>query len=71
MLPFLFNLLLALGSPLLDSVAGMLAGGAALPLSRVVVRGAILFVINEAIVHGACLAMGRRLAPARTCISSC
>ena len=64
-LPFLFNLLLALGSPLLDSVAGMLAGGAALPLTRVVARGAILFVINEAIVHGACLAMGRRLAPGK------
>ena len=64
-LPFLFNLLLALGSPLLDSVAGMLAGGAALPLARVVLRGAILFVVNEAIVHGACLAMGRRLAPGK------
>ena len=38
-LPFLFNLLLALGSPLLDRVAGMLAGGAALPLARVLLRG--------------------------------
>ena len=63
LLPFLFNLLLALGSPLLDRVAGMIAGGAALPLARIMLRGAILFVVNEAIVYGACLAMGRRLAP--------
>ena len=63
LLPFLFNLLLALGSPLLDHLAAMIAGGAALPLARILLRGAILFVVNEAIVHGACLAMGRRLAP--------
>ncbi len=63
LLPFLFNLLLGLGSPLLDRAAAALLSGSALPMSRVILRGAILFVINEAIVHGACLAMGRRLGP--------
>ncbi|WP_294533630.1 glycosyl transferase family 36 [uncultured Rhodoblastus sp.] len=63
LLPFLFNLLLALGSPLLERAAAALFGGQALPLARVVLRGALLFVVNEAIVHGACVAMGRRLGP--------
>jgi cyclic beta-1,2-glucan synthetase len=63
LLPFVFNLLLGLGSPLLDRAAATLFGGSALPLARVILRGAILFVFNEALVHGACLAMGRRLGP--------
>lgn len=61
-LPFVFNLLLGLGSPLLDRAAGALAFGAPLPLARVFVRGLVLFVVNEAVVYGACLAMGRRMA---------
>ncbi len=60
LLPFMFNLLLALGSPLLDRVAAALAGDGAAPFARILLRGAVLFVVNEAIVHGACLAMGRR-----------
>jgi cyclic beta-1,2-glucan synthetase len=64
-LPFVFNLLLALGSPLLERAAFSLGGEFGLPLARVVLRGAILFVVNEAVVYGACIAMGRRLAPDR------
>jgi cyclic beta-1,2-glucan synthetase len=60
-LPFLFNLLLGLGSPLFDRAAGAFAP-IPLAVTRVLLRGLALFIVNEAIVHGACLAMGRRAA---------
>jgi len=57
-LPFVFNLLLALGSPLFDAAAAALPLPA--PFALAGLRGAALFVVNEAFVLGACLAMGRR-----------
>ncbi|MBB4198398.1 hypothetical protein CCR94_22405 [Rhodoblastus sphagnicola] len=58
-LPFVFNLLLALGSPLFDAAARAFEP---LPASfaLAILRGLALFVVNEAFVLGAGLAMGRR-----------
>ena len=57
-LPFMFNLLLALGSPVFDQAAALapLPG----PVALAVLRGVAVFAVNEAVALGACLAMGRR-----------
>ena len=63
LLPFLFSLLLALGSPVAADI-----GGAALPglnapeeVKLAIGRSLILFLLNEAVVVGAPLALGRFL----------
>ena len=58
-LPFVFNLLLALGSPLFDRAAAALAP-IPLPIGLAALRGLALFGFNEATAFGACIALGRR-----------
>ena len=59
-LPFLFNLLFVLGAPLLDRLAADLPLPGA--IAKFLLRGALLFVVNEAVIYGACVAEGRRAA---------
>ena len=62
-LPFLFSLLIALGSPVGAEIGRMaLLGGDAPELARVIAgRVFVLFLLNEAVVVGAPLALGRFL----------
>ena len=59
-MPFIFNLLLGIGSPLLDRTALALGGAATLPLTQMILRAAIVFILNEAVVWGASLAVGHK-----------
>jgi len=56
--PVVFNLLLSLGSPVFDRAAASTA--LPQPLALAVLRGFALFAVNELVVLGAGLAMGRR-----------
>jgi len=62
-LPFLFTLLLALGSPPITELGGLLLLGFDAPqtVKAVVGRAVVLFLFNEAVVVGAPLALGRFL----------
>ncbi|WP_159731170.1 glycosyl transferase family 36 [Methylosinus sp. Ce-a6] len=62
-LPFLFCLLIALGSPTIGELGGLLFLGLAVPETAraIAARGVILFLLNEAVIVGAPLALGRYL----------
>ena len=62
-LPFLFSLVVALGAPPLAQIGGVLLLGvdAPTPVKQVVGRTLVLFLLNEAIVVGAPMALGRYL----------
>jgi cyclic beta-1,2-glucan synthetase len=63
LLPFLFSLALALGSPPIETIGAIVLFGAEAPeLLRVTIgRAFVLFVLNEAVVVGTPLALGRFL----------
>lgn len=63
LLPFLFCLLVALGSKPIIELGGLLFFGLETPASlrAIVARTAILFLLNEAVIVGAPLALGRFL----------
>jgi cyclic beta-1,2-glucan synthetase len=61
--PLIFSLILALGSPPIDQLGGVLLFGAEAPqyLRSIAGRAFVLFLLNEAVVVGAPIALGRFL----------
>ncbi|WP_036280859.1 GH36-type glycosyl hydrolase domain-containing protein [Methylocystis sp. ATCC 49242] len=62
-LPLLFSLLIALGSPPVTQIGGMFLPGIDAPeiLKKIIGRTFVLFLLNEAVVVGVPLALGRFL----------
>jgi len=61
--PFLFSLLIALGAPPITELGGLLLLGTDAPemFQKIAGRTAVLFILNEAVVVGTPLALGRFL----------